>query len=150
MTDEANKKGPESTRRKFLTATTALAGAALAGLPGAAEAQRKRNPKRGGTLRFGTRDNSVGLDTHRNFIYFVSQPLAGMTGGLLDFDASMEPIPAIAREWDAVQGPQDLDLQAASGRGIPQRRDDRCRRRSSGTSSASSIPRSAIPSTARR
>ena len=35
MTDEANKKGPESTRRKFLTATTALAGAALAGLPGA-------------------------------------------------------------------------------------------------------------------
>ncbi len=96
MTDEANKKGPESTRRKFLTATTALAGAALAGLPGVAEAQRKRNPKRGGTVRFGTRDDSVGLDTHRNFIYFVSQPLAGTTGGLLDFDARMEIIPAIA------------------------------------------------------
>ena len=93
MTDEANKKGPESTRRKFLTATTALAGAALAGLPGAAEAQRKRNPKRGGTVRFGTRDDSVGLDTHRNFIYFVSQPLAGTTGGLLDFDARMEIVP---------------------------------------------------------
>ena len=93
MTDEANKKGPESTRRKFLTATTALAGAALAGLPGVAEAQRKRNPKRGGTVRFGTRDDSVGLDTHRNFIYFVSQPLAGTTGGLLDFDAKMEISP---------------------------------------------------------
>ena len=80
MTDEANKKGPESTRRKFLTATTALAGAALAGLPGVAGAERKRNPKRGGTVRFGTRDDSVGLDTHRNFIYFVSQPMAGTTG----------------------------------------------------------------------
>ena len=43
MTDEANKKGPESTRREFLTATTALAGAALAGLPGPAEAERKRD-----------------------------------------------------------------------------------------------------------
>ena len=100
MTDEANKKGPASTRRKFLTATTALAGAAITGLPGVAEAQRKRNPKRGGTVRFGTRDDSVGLDTHRNFIYFVSQPLAGTTGGLLDFDASMNIVPAIATEWE--------------------------------------------------
>ena len=101
MTDEANKKGPESTRRKFLTATTALAGTALAGLPGVAEAQPKRNPKRGGTVRFGTRDDSVGLDTHRNFIYFVSQPMAGTTGGLLDFNDRMEIVPAIAREWEA-------------------------------------------------
>ncbi|SEP29721.1 peptide/nickel transport system substrate-binding protein [Rhodospirillales bacterium URHD0017] len=100
MTDEANKKGPESTRREFLTATTALAGAALAGLPGPAAAERKRNPKRGGTVRFGTRDDSVGLDTHRNFIYYVSQPLAGTTGGLLDFDAGMNIVPAIATEWE--------------------------------------------------
>ena len=104
MTDEANKKGPESTRREFLTATTALAGAALtAGLPGPAAAERKRNPKRGGTVRFGTRDDSVGLDTHRNFIYFVSQPLAGTTGGLLDFDAGMNIVAAIAREWEPSQ-----------------------------------------------
>ena len=34
-------------------------------------------------MRFGTRDDSVGLDTHRNFIYYVSQPMAGTTGGLL-------------------------------------------------------------------
>jgi peptide/nickel transport system substrate-binding protein len=101
MTDEANKKGPERTRREFLTATTALAGAALAGLPGPAVAQRKRNPKRGGTVRFGTRDDTVGLDTHRNIVYFVSQPLSGITGGLLDFDARMEIVPAIATEWDA-------------------------------------------------
>src|SRR5262245_59485734 len=106
MTDEAAKKGTERTRRSFLTATTALAGAALTGTalvgaaqPGFAEA-RKRNPKRGGTVRFGTRDDSVGLDTHRNFIYYVSQPLAGTTGGLLDFDARMEVVPAIATEWE--------------------------------------------------
>lgn len=104
MSDEANKKGPESTRREFLTATTALAGAALAGgLPGNARAERKRSPKRGGTVRFGTRDDSVGLDTHRNFIYFVSQPLAGTTGGLLDFDAGMNIVPAIATEWEPSQ-----------------------------------------------
>ena len=119
MTDEANKKGSESTRRKFLTATTALAGAALAGLPGVAGAERKRNPKRGGTVRFGTRDDSVGLDTHRNFIYFVSQPMAATTGGLLDFDASMNVVPAIATRVGAVQGPQDLDLQAAPRGGVP-------------------------------
>ena len=39
MTDEAIKKGSESTRRSFLKASTALAGAALAGVPGLADAQ---------------------------------------------------------------------------------------------------------------
>jgi len=104
MIDEAIKKGPERTRRNFLKATTALAGAAVAGLPATGPAvadARKRNPKRGGTLRFGTRDDSVGLDTHRNIIYFVSHPLTGITGGLVDFDDKMEPKPAIAESWDA-------------------------------------------------
>ncbi|MDP1748890.1 MAG: ABC transporter substrate-binding protein [Reyranella sp.] len=104
MTDEAVKKGPEHTRRSFLTATTALAGAAAFGLPATGPAMadaRKRSPKRGGTLRFGTRDDSVGLDTHRNIIYFVSHPLTGITGGLVDFDDKMEPKPAIAESWDA-------------------------------------------------
>src|SRR5215207_9697375 len=99
MTGE-DKKGTERTRREFLATTTALAGAAALGLPGTAHAA-KRHPKRGGTLRFGTRDDSVGLDTHRNIIYFVSQPMAGTTGGLLDFDAGMNIVPAIAREWEA-------------------------------------------------
>ena len=99
MTDKSNKKGTESTRREFLASTTALAGAAMVGLPREAAAAPKRHPKRGGTLRFGTRDDSVSLDTHRNFIYFVSQPLAGITGGLLDFDAKMEPVAAVATEW---------------------------------------------------
>jgi peptide/nickel transport system substrate-binding protein len=99
MTGEG-KKGTERSRREFLVTTTALAGAAIVGLPREAAAT-KRHPKRGGTLRFGMRDDSVGLDTHRNFIYFVSQPMAGLTGGLLDFDSRMEPVAAIATEWDA-------------------------------------------------
>jgi len=98
MTGE-DKKGTERTRREFLATTTALAGAAMAGLPHAAAAT-KRHPKRGGTLRFGMRDDSIGLDTHRNFIYFVSQPMAGLTGGLLDFNSKMEPVAAVATEWD--------------------------------------------------
>lgn len=100
MTGEAIKKGSERTRRNFLKATTALAGTALAGLPGTAMAGKK-HPKRGGTLRFGTRDDSIALDTHRNIIYFVSHPLTGITGGLVDFDDKMEPKPAIADSWDA-------------------------------------------------
>jgi peptide/nickel transport system substrate-binding protein len=99
MSDEATKKGNERTRRSFLKATTALAGTALVGEQAFADA-RKRNPKRGGTLRFGTRDDSIGLDTHRNIIYFVSHPLTGVTGGLVDFDDKMEPKPAIAESWE--------------------------------------------------
>jgi peptide/nickel transport system substrate-binding protein len=101
MADGATKFGSEQTRRAFLAGTTALAGTAALGLPGHAQAAGKKHPKRGGTLRFGTRDDSVGLDTHRNFIYFVSQPLTGTQGGLLDFNAELEPTPAIATEWEA-------------------------------------------------
>jgi peptide/nickel transport system substrate-binding protein len=99
MTDKSNKKGIESTRREFLASTTALAGAAMVGLPREAAAAPKRHPKRGGTLRFGTRSDAISLDTHRNFVYFVSAPLAGITGGLLDFDARMEPAASVATEW---------------------------------------------------
>src|SRR5262249_12080588 len=66
MTDGAQNKGSERTRRSFLAATSSLAGATLAGgLPGLASAGA-RHPKRGGTLRFGTREDTIGLDTHRN------------------------------------------------------------------------------------
>ncbi len=100
MTGE-NNKGTEQSRRKFLATTTALAGTAMVGLPPREAAAGKKHPKRGGTIRFGMRDDSVGLDTHRNFIYYVSQPMAGLTGGLLDFNEKMEPVPAVAKEWDA-------------------------------------------------
>ncbi|MBV9833562.1 MAG: hypothetical protein JO055_04095 [Alphaproteobacteria bacterium] len=73
----------------------------MVGLPAHEAAAGKKHPKRGGTIRFGMRDDSVGLDTHRNFIYYVSQPMAGLTGGLLDFNEKMEPVAAVAKEWDA-------------------------------------------------
>jgi peptide/nickel transport system substrate-binding protein len=101
MTDKNNNKLSESTRREFLAGTAALAGAAAVGLP--TEASAKRNPKRGGTLRFATRSDTIGLDTHRNFVYFVSSPLAGITGGLLDFDSKMNPVAAIATEWGVAE-----------------------------------------------
>ena len=100
MSDEAKRRDQRHTRRDFIAGTTALAGATAFGLPATAQQPRKRHPKRGGTLRFGTRDDSVALDTHRNFIYFTSQPLAGTNGGLLDFDSKMNAVPAIATEWD--------------------------------------------------
>lgn len=101
MTDEATKPGTGLHRRAFLASTTALAGAAALGWPDAAQAQpKKRHPKRGGTLRFGTRDDSIALDTHRNIIYFVSHPLTGVTGGLVDFDDKMQPKPGVAESWD--------------------------------------------------
>lgn len=99
MSEEARKPGYAPTRRALLATGTALAAATAVGLPAAAQAP-KRHPKRGGTIRFGTRDDSVALDTHRNFIYFVSQPMAATTGGLLDFNAEMEPVAAIATEWE--------------------------------------------------
>ena len=117
MTDEAIKKGRESTRRSFLKASTALAGAALAGVPGLADAQSpsKKHPKRGGTLRFGTREDTIGLDTHRNIIYFVSTPLTGITGGLVDFDDKMQPKPAVAESWEASKDLQTWTFKLRRG-----------------------------------
>ncbi len=86
-------------RREFMAGTgSILAGAAAAGLAGPAEAA-KRHPKRGGTLRFATQADSLGLDPHRNIIYLVSHPLAATTQGLLDLDVKSSPVPGIATEW---------------------------------------------------
>jgi peptide/nickel transport system substrate-binding protein len=103
MRADATRKGFEQSRREFLaTGTAALAATALPVAPGLAQAPA-RHPKRGGTIRFATRDDTLGLDTHRNAPYFVSHPLAGITGGLLDFNARMEVAPGIASAWDASQ-----------------------------------------------
>src|SRR5215475_6627475 len=91
---------PMFSRRAFLATTSgALAGAAACGLVGQAEAS-KRQPQRGGTLRFATRGDAPGLDPHRNVMYLVSHPLAATTQGLLDLDLKSEPVPGIAAEWD--------------------------------------------------
>jgi peptide/nickel transport system substrate-binding protein len=59
-----------------------------------------RHPRRGGTLRFATRGDATGLDSHRNVFYPVSHPLAAITQGLLDLDLQSEPVPGIASDWD--------------------------------------------------
>ena len=89
---------PTLSRRAFLATTSgALAGAAACGLVGQAAAS-KRQPQRGGTLRFATRGDAPGLDPHRNIMYLVSSPLAATTQGLLDLDLKSEPVPGIATE----------------------------------------------------
>jgi len=91
----------ELSRRAFLAATSGvLAGAAAFGLAGQAEAGQ-RHPKRGGTLRFGTRLDASGLDLHRYTVYPVSMPLAAMNQGLLDLDQKSEPVPGVAAAWEA-------------------------------------------------
>jgi len=85
-------------RREFLATGGAVAGAVAVGI-GAAPAAQAASPKRGGVLRFATRSDARGLDPHANIIYYVSQPLAGTSGGLLDIDYQVNPIPGIASEW---------------------------------------------------
>src|SRR5262250_183308 len=91
----------ELSRRAFLAATSrVLAGAAVCGLAGQADADQ-RHPMRDGTLRFATRTDVSGLDLHRNSIYLVSMPLAAINQGLLDLDQKSEPVPGVAAAWEA-------------------------------------------------
>ena len=91
----------EISRRTVLTAAGgAAASVALAGMATQADAAQAR-PKRGGTLRFATRLDVSGLDTHRNVVYPVSMPLAAITQGLLDLNLQSEPAPGVASEWGA-------------------------------------------------
>jgi peptide/nickel transport system substrate-binding protein len=91
----------ELSRREFLTATGGtLAGAAALGFAGEARAGEPK-PGRGGTLRVATRSDAIGLDPHRNIMYYVSIPVAWTTMGLLDLNTKLEPVPGIATEWEA-------------------------------------------------
>ncbi len=91
----------EMSRRSFLASTGgALAGAAAMGLAGKSEAGEPK-PGKGGTLRFSTRSDALGLDPHRNIMYYVSYPIALTTQGLLDLNRQLEPSPGIAESWDA-------------------------------------------------
>jgi len=91
----------ELSRRDFLAGTGgAIAGAASFGLTGKAEAGEPK-PGRGGTVRFATRSDTVGLDPHRNIMYYVSFPIALTTQGLVDLNPKLEPVPGIATEWEA-------------------------------------------------
>lgn len=89
-------------RRDFLAGTTALAaaGAVAGALPGSAQAAAHGKPKRGGTLKYSSRVDGRGLDPHRSFVYYVSNPMVGTTQGLLDLGKDMSVQPGIAEEWE--------------------------------------------------
>ena len=89
-------KKPTWNRREFL-GTAAAAGVMAAGVPGMAQAA----PKRGGTLRYATRVDGRGLDPHRNFIYYVSNPMVGTTQGLMDLGQDMSIQPGIATSYES-------------------------------------------------
>ena len=92
---ETDIRAANGLSRRALLASAA-AGATAASLPARAEA----TPKRGGTLRFGTRVDGSGLDSHRNLVYNVSDPLAATTQGLLDLTEKMEITAGVAQEWE--------------------------------------------------
>ena len=100
MSKDKTIKKPERhagpTRRQFLGAAGAVAGAAALGVSTDAKAMKKRHPGRGGPVRFATRADSRGLDMHRNYYYYVSHPLAGTSMGLMDLNLKMEPVPGLA------------------------------------------------------
>ncbi len=83
-----------ATRRSFVAG--AAAGVAALAMPGTTAAK----PKTGGTLRFATRNDGPGLDPHRHIVYYVSNPMAATTQGLLDIDQKMDVVPGVAKSWD--------------------------------------------------
>jgi len=98
--DQTGKQADLS-RREFLTAAGGVAaGAAAAGLAGKAAAGEPK-PGRGGTIRIATRSDVVGLEPHRNNYYYVSNPIAWISMGLLDLNTKLQPVPGIATEWSA-------------------------------------------------
>ncbi len=98
MTNPTPPRHTGMNRRAFL-ATSAAAGAVAAGLPGSSFAADM--PKRGGTLRYASRVDGRGLDPHRNFVYYVSNPMALTTMGLVDLDKNMAMAPGVALEWES-------------------------------------------------
>ena len=93
-------QAPDVSRRTFLTTViTVLAGSTLGGLVPQSEAAQ-RHPQRHGVLKFGTRTDAAGLDSHRNNQLHTSTPTAAMYTGLTDYDQQGNIIPGIAESWE--------------------------------------------------
>jgi peptide/nickel transport system substrate-binding protein len=87
-------------RRHFLaTGSAAVAGAALGGLVPRSEAAT-RAPDKGGTLRFATRLDTVGLDSHRHTQYHNSHPIAAIYTSLTDLNQKGEIVPGLAESYE--------------------------------------------------
>src|SRR5882724_2079851 len=93
-------QAPDLSRRTFLTTvSTVLASTALGGLAPQREAAQ-RHPQRHGVLKFGTRTDAAGLDSHRHNQLHTSTPTAAMYTGLTDYDQQGNVIPGIAESWE--------------------------------------------------
>jgi peptide/nickel transport system substrate-binding protein len=77
----------------------ALAGVVAFGLAGPAAAA-KRHPKRGGTLHYGSRLDTSGLDGHMHNQLHNSHPTSVIYTGLTDLDYEGNIIPGIAESWE--------------------------------------------------
>jgi peptide/nickel transport system substrate-binding protein len=88
-------------RRTFLASSSAaFLGTAVAGLIPQSEAA-KRHPDKGGTLKFSTRLDADGLDSHRNNQYHTSMPIAAIYTGLTDINHIGEIVPGIAESYES-------------------------------------------------
>jgi peptide/nickel transport system substrate-binding protein len=87
-------------RRTFLTTTgTAMIGVALGGLASRGTAAQ-RHPQWHGTLQFGMRNDTAGLDSHRHNQNHISNVTAAMYNGLTDVDYQGNIVPSIAESWE--------------------------------------------------
>ncbi len=88
-------------RRTFLaTSSAAIAGAAVGSFASQSEAA-KRDPSKGGVLRFGSRLDTQGLDSHRNNQYHTSHPVAAIYTGLTDINYDGAIVPGVAESWES-------------------------------------------------
>ncbi len=100
---ERDVKTTELSRRTFLTTSSAaVVGAALGGLVPQSEAAM-RHPERGGTLKFATRLDATGLDSHRHNQYHTSMPIAAMYTGLTDITYAGKVVPGVAESYEPSQ-----------------------------------------------
>ena len=63
----------------------------------------QRDPNKGGTLKFGSRLDTQGLDSHRHTQYHTSHPIAAMYTGLTDIDHKGVIVPGVAESWEPNQ-----------------------------------------------
>jgi peptide/nickel transport system substrate-binding protein len=84
----------------MVVAGGALAGMAAGGLVDAAQAGQ-RHPKRGGTLLFGPRTDTAGLDAHRHNQLHTTHTTALLYNGLTDIDQQGHIVPSLAESWES-------------------------------------------------
>ena len=118
-------------RREFLSQATALGVTLVAATTMADRAALAETPKKGGRLKIGyiQASNTETFDQTKMTSNIDAVRAWGCYSGLARVTRGMEPEPMLAEEWGLQAGRQGMELQAARGRGIPQRQELRGRGR---------------------